>query len=104
MDDWIPAWDGIVAGVPTETAVGGNPPADTCNEVLAFLRSSQTELFPTPDLALDGPVRSWVQVAEEAFFECPPRGERLNGFADAYRELGLLEAEVASVIDLRKTG
>ncbi|MCL1593072.1 MAG: hypothetical protein M3132_01810 [Actinomycetia bacterium] len=98
VETWQPAWEAIVNGVPDESVVGESPPRSLCNETLTFLRSSRASVDPTPDLTLDEPVREWIDIAEEAFFECPPRGQKLDGFAEAYALLARLEAEIDSVL------
>lgn len=96
--EWQPAWDTIVNGVPAQSVVGESPPRSLCNETLSFLRSNRASVDPTPDVALDEPVREWIDIAEEAFFECPPRSQTVGSFADAYALLSRLEAEIESVL------
>ncbi|MCL1601365.1 MAG: hypothetical protein M3112_07510, partial [Actinomycetia bacterium] len=67
---------------------------------LGFLRSSRASLFPTPDLAIDDPVRDWFDVAEDAFFECPPNNERVGSFSEAYSLMQRFEGEIDSVLDM----
>ncbi len=43
-------------------------------------------------------MRSWLQVASETFFECPPRSA-LVGLDSAYDELDALKAEVTAGLD-----
>jgi hypothetical protein len=96
--EWQPVWDAIVAGIPTAAELGQPPDRDRCNEGLGFLRSSQGSLFPTPDQAIDGAVREWVEIAEDAMFECPPASDAIPSMEFAYGQLDRLRAEVASVL------
>ena len=97
---WQAQWDEVVASIPEEAAVGEAPSNDLCTEVLTTLRELRPPLTPTPDLAIDDAVQEWFQIAEDAFFECPPRSELISSFADAYREMSRLEAEINLVLDL----
>lgn len=92
---WEDNWADIVAIVPDQSFLDDDP-SELCQNTLASLRESEATLFPTPDESLDAPVRSWLEVAEGAFFECPPTD---GGFPAAYEELDRLEAEIeASLI------
>ena len=96
--EWEPAWERVAAAIPAELTGGEDPSPATCSEVLAFLRSNRAELFPTPDLAIDDAVTEWVEVAEEAFFECPPNNAQIGSFAEAFGELVRLQGEIESVL------
>ncbi len=61
-------------------------------------------MTPSPDAALDGAVREWIQIAEMAFFECPPEGNEIDSMAKAYQELDRLEAEIETVLALHHSG
>lgn len=101
VDNWEPIWKRVSEGIPSEATVGtADPDRAACSEALAFLRSNRSDLFPTPDLAIDDAVADWVEVAEGAFFECPPRNEQIVGFAEAYAELALLQGEIELVLDM----
>lgn len=97
---WQPQWQQVVASIPEESALGESPADDVCTGVLATLRDRRPPLTPTPDLAIDDAVQEWFQIAEDAFFECPPRSELIGSFADAYREMSRLEAEINLVLNL----
>lgn len=97
---WQAQWDEVVASIPQEAAVGEAPADDLCTEVLTTLRKRRPLLTPTPDLAIDDAVQGWFQIAEDAFFECPPRSELIGSFADAYHEMSRLEAEIDLVLGL----
>jgi hypothetical protein len=100
VDDWQPAWDEITSSIPDTAAQAVAMSENACGDVLAFLRSHRAELSPTPDLAIDDVVTSWVEIAEDAFFECPPSNDQVHDFAEAYAELDRLEAEVALVLEM----
>lgn len=97
-DQWLEDWQTVVTGIPTREELGPTPESDMCSEVLSFLRTSTPGLLPSPDLAVDDPVETWVEVAEDAFFGCPPRSGDVTSFAEAYDELARLEAEVAAAL------
>lgn len=100
VEEWQPTWDQLLAAVPSESVIGENPPKSICDETLAFLRSNQARLFPTPDPAIDDSVRDWVGIAEDAFFECPPRNEHVGSFTEAYALLARFESEIESVLEM----
>ena len=100
VDEWQPAWDQITAAIPGDAATAVTLSESACGDTLAFLRSHRAELSPTPDLAIDDVVTAWVEIAEDAFFECPPSNEQIHDFAEAYAELERLEAEVALVLEM----
>lgn len=100
-EEWRPDWQRVVASVPEEASLAGNGSAvAVCGETLAFLRGNRAELLPTPDLAIDDAVTRWFEIAEDAFFECPPHNNQIGSFAQAYAEMGRLEAEIYLVLDL----
>ncbi len=99
-EEWQPTWDEVVAAIPSESVVGENPPQAVCDKTLASLRSNRARLFPTPDLAIDDTVRDWVDIAEDAFFECPPRNERVGSFSEAYGLLRRFQSEIESVLEM----
>lgn len=101
VENWEPVWKRVSEGIPSEETVGlADPDRAVCSDALAFLRSNRSDLFPTPDLAIDDAVADWVEVAEDAFFECPPRNEQIVGFAEAYAELTRLQGEIELVLDM----
>lgn len=102
VDEWQPAWTAVIEGIPAEADLGAAPDRPTCDAVLAFLRDSVADLSPKPDAAIEDVVDEWVQIAEDAFFECPPREGEVASFADAYAELRRLEAEVATVLRIER--
>ena len=98
--DWRPTWDQVSGAIPNREAVGESPPRDLCFEVLAFLRTNRANLFPTPDLAIDDAVNLWVEIAEDAFFGCPPNNKSVGSFADAYDEMFRLQREIDVVLEM----
>jgi hypothetical protein len=98
--EWQPTWERITATIPDEEAVADGLSVATCGEALAFLRSNRSELTPTPDLAIDDVVTAWIEIAEDAFFECPPDNEQIRDFSEAYAEMLRLEAEVELVLEM----
>ena len=101
VDDWQSSWVQISASIPGEASLAASDSVQTvCADTLVFLRSNRSELFPTPDLAIDGVVTAWIEIAEDAFFECPPSSEQIGDFAEAYAEMSRLEAEIELVLDM----
>lgn len=98
--EWEPVWERITAALPAGLTGGEDPTQATCSETLGFLRSNRAELFPTPDPAIDETVTEWVEVAEEAFFECPPTSAGGGSFPEAYEELLRLQGEIELVLDM----
>jgi len=103
VEEWQPTWDRVVSAIPNESIVGENPPRELCDETLAYLRDNRPALSPTPDLALDDTVKDWFDVAEDAFFECPPTSQQIGSFSEAYSLLARLQAEVDLVLDLDRS-
>lgn len=98
--EWSPIWQQVVAGIPSEAQLGDPPDVALCGHALGVLRTSQEELTPMPDPAIEPVVNEWIRVAEDALFECPPSSEQLPDMAAAYAELARLEAEVAVVLSI----
>lgn len=94
---WRAEWDAVTGLVPPQDELerGGR---ELCEATLGALRTARPLLDPPPDPALDATVTGWFDVAELTFFECPPDGEPVEGFAAAYDELGRIEAEVDAVV------
>jgi hypothetical protein len=97
--DWETLWSQATSSLPDQSELSSPPDEALCESTVAALRTSADNLLPTPDIALDSTVRSWLSIAEDAFFDCPPSGDAdISSFDDAYRELGELQAEVDLVI------
>ena len=101
--DWQPFWEQLAADIPTSSELGQPPDRSICSQGLALVRSSQEDLFPTPDRAIDEAVREWVSVAEDAFFECPPSSSAIPDMDFAYGQLARLEAEIDAVLAIDST-
>ncbi|GMQ93043.1 MAG: hypothetical protein BMS9Abin12_0520 [Acidimicrobiia bacterium] len=102
-EEWQPTWERVLATMPSESAIGENPSQAVCDKTLAFLRSNRVQLFPTPDPVVDDTVRDWIDIAEDAFFECPPRNERVGSFSEAYGLLRRFQGEIAFVLNMDRT-
>lgn len=95
---WLPSWDAIVAVVPDQSELGDPPDEALCKETLADLRSQNEDLLPSPSVTVDDLVMEWVAVAQAAFFDCPPEGEDINSFDDAYEELDRIENSIDTAL------
>jgi hypothetical protein len=102
--DWEQGWRDATAMVPEQAALGSPPATELCARSLGSLRSVFGDLIPTPYLALDATVRTWLDIAQDAMFECPPSSADLPDMDAAYEELSRLEAEVASVLAENRGG
>jgi hypothetical protein len=100
VEEWQPAWQAMVDAIPSESEIGENPPRAICDETLTFLRSNRSTLFPTPDVAVDDTVQDWFDIAEGAFFECPPDNELVRGFPEAYELLRRFQGELELVLKM----
>ena len=100
VGEWQPKWRAVLASIPEQPVVDEQPEAALCNDTLATLRTMRPGLSPTPDRAIDDAVQEWFQIAEDAFFECPPRSGPIGSFAESYAELLRLEAEIDLVLGL----
>jgi hypothetical protein len=101
-EDWRPDWQRIVDAVPELAMVEGPETTAVCGDTLAFLRGNRADLLPAPDLAIDDAVTIWFEIAEDTFFDCPPQNEQVGSFAEAYAEMGRLEAEIDVVLEMRR--
>lgn len=99
-DEWQPVWLSMTNLMPSATELGDPPDRPTCSAALGEIRSARSELFPTPDAAIEPVVREWVRVAEDALFECPPSSSALPDLAAVYADLARLEAEVSTVLQI----
>lgn len=92
--EWVPRWEAVQALVPPLEEIPDPPDRERCHEVFVLVREEGRELLPSPDPAVDGPVREWVEVADSVFFQCPPHTPPIDSFAVGYEELRRLAAEV----------
>lgn len=96
-DDFDEAWSRTASLVPDRQRVVEDP--DVCEGVLGDLRTARQELPEAPDSIVSGAVDDWFAVAEATFFECPPSGGELDGFAAAYDELTEARRAVDAALD-----
>lgn len=96
LDAWEQVWEQTVDRI-AETEADEIPPEE-CTKVLAYLREQRPRLSPLPADGLEKPVNSWFEVAQAAFFECPPDGEKMKGWQEAFERLEVIEAEVRTVL------
>lgn len=96
IDVWRSVWEQTLADMPAESDLVDAESSEICGEALGNLRLDRVSLFPAPDKVIAETTEAWLSLAESTLFECPPSG----GFDEAYRELGLLEAEVEDVLRL----
>lgn len=98
--DWLSRWEGIQAVVPPQSELGSPPDGAVCEETLAALRAENDDLRPTPSDEVEEHVDQWVEVAETTFFECPPEGDEISSFAEAYAEMARIAASVDEALSL----
>lgn len=91
---WEATWAAAGVTVQTGRQFPRPIPDEVCEDVLAQLRDARPQLLPAPDRTLDRAVREWLQLAEDAFFECPPD----DGFEATFAELDRLRAEVDAAL------
>lgn len=96
LTNWEQVWQQTVDRVARVEA--DEVPEDECRELLTYLRMQRPRLDPSPVEGLEKPVDSWFELAEAAFFECPPDDVTVSGWSDAFEQLEVLEAEVATVL------
>ena len=96
--EWRQHWDRVVTYVPTLDDLGVEDPKAVCDEALILVREERVYLVPAPQVTLDDPVHNWLGVADETFFECPPRSGDVHGFERAYQLLDEYAAEVEAAI------
>lgn len=96
--EWRQHWDRVVERVPTLDDLDVDDSKAQCVEALALVREERVYLIPAPEVALDDPVDDWLNVADETFFECPPRSGEIRGFEQAYVLLDDYVAEVQAIL------
>jgi hypothetical protein len=96
LDAWEQVWEQTVDRIAEIEA--DEIPEEECTEVLAYLREQRPRLKPLPADGLEKPVNSWFELAQAAFFECPPDGEKVKGWSQAFEQLRVIEAEVRTVL------
>lgn len=95
---WLSRWGDVTAGVPARADLGDPPDARLCESTLADVRAGNEDLLPSPVATVDDLVTEWVAIAESAFFECPPGGEKIDSFETAYAELGRIEDNIEAAL------
>lgn len=98
VEEWRAHWDRVIAAVPTEEALSGEDAKTLCDTALTLLREERQYLLPAPESTLDDPVDDWLNVADETFFECPPRSGEIQGFAEAFVLMDDYHAEVEAAL------
>lgn len=63
-----------------------------------MLREERLTVLPSPAAEADAAVEAWFELAEETFFECPPRSGDLQGFGEAFERMAAYEAEIESAL------
>lgn len=97
LAEWRGTWETARATLPT--LGDGSISNRACTDALGGLRTLAPRLESTPDQLLDGLIDSWLDIAEQAMFECPPRSGGTVGFEDAYSQLEVLEIEISIVLE-----
>jgi hypothetical protein len=96
---WEMDWNEIVAVIPEQDSLGSPPDQDTCQTTLAAIREQTTGLLPSPSVPIDDLANEWIMIAEAAFFGCPPEGQDIGSFDDAYTELSHIEQSITSALE-----
>lgn len=96
--DWRGDWDAMVGVIPPQEDLGSPPDAGLCQETLGAVREHSADLLPGPSVTVDDLVNEWIALAERAFFECPPEGQDMTSFQEAYAELERAEEAVNAAL------
>lgn len=88
----------MVDTVPDRGALGDPPAEELCQETLADIRSQRENLLPSPTESIDELANEWISVAEEAFFDCPPEGQEIDSFDEAYEEMQRVEDSIENAL------
>jgi hypothetical protein len=81
--------------VPDRSSVSDEMSSIVCDDIVVALREEATDLLPTPTTQLDRQVSLWLDMAEGAFFECPPP----KGFDAAYDDLDALKDSINALLE-----
>lgn len=95
---WQVTWDSTLEVIPSQAVLGSPPDAQTCQTALREIREHSEELLPTPSATVDELATEWITVAERSFFECPPDGQDITSFDDAYAEMERIEEAIAAAL------
>lgn len=96
--NWLPHWDEEIAVIPPQDDLGDPPDKALCQDTLAMVREENEDLLPSPSVTVDDLVTEWIEVAEAAFFDCPPEGEDIDSFDAAYEELARIQESVETAL------
>jgi len=96
---WEVDWNEVIALIPDQDSLGSPPDQNTCQTTLAAIRENSATLLPSPSVTIDDLATEWITLAEMAFFGCPPSGQDIASFDDAYAELSRIEQSVAVALD-----
>ena len=94
--EWQDTWSSILGVIPDRTDLGSPPDPGLCQATLRGIREQSEELLPTPSATVDELAKEWITVAERSFFECPPDGQDITSFDDAYAEMERIEEAIAA--------
>lgn len=97
--EWQQHWDRVIEQVPDLPDLQVEDPKPVCDAALSLVREERVYLIPTPEVSLDDPVDDWLNVADETFFECPPRSGDIQGFDEAYLLLDDYLAEIQAALE-----
>lgn len=95
---WRPDWQALLEVIPDQSELGDPPDESLCQSTLADVREQSEGLLPTPSGSIDELAQEWVSIAEQAFFDCPPTGQDIGSFDDAYAELRRVEESVETAL------
>lgn len=96
---WQETWQAAQRIVPPRETLRSPPRSQTCDRVVASLRSIRGELLPSPDPLVDERVNDWLSSAESVFFECFDAAGPGRSVETAYAHLERLRAEVETALD-----
>lgn len=96
---WQETWETAQRIVPPPDTLQSPPRTETCDRVVASLRSIRGELLPSPDPLVDERVDDWLSSAESVFFECFDTAGPGRSVETAYAHLERLRAEVETALD-----
>jgi hypothetical protein len=96
---WEISWNDMVEVIPEQDSLGSPPDQDTCQTTLAAVREHTSGLLPSPSVTIDDLANEWITIAEAAFFGCPPDGQDIGSFDDAYAEMSRIEDSIATALE-----
>jgi hypothetical protein len=102
IESWEVAWNEVQAAVPESVVVAAEGSREACNRLLVATREFRGRLLPSPEAALDGSIRQWLELAGGIGFSCPAAQHRLDTHRESLRELAILTAEVDAGLAMAK--